>query len=454
MDQSGNSVKQLAGALKTYFKSDGTIRTKLNGVTTYHVNIAQGTITGGSGYVPGTYDRVPMTGGSGSNMLARITVGAGGNVTDVIPDQTKFGPGNTPLPPAGYIVGDVLSASNANLGGSGSGFTWTLTRVGSDSNDGTSLATAWATMQHAALTLAQSIDINGWLLETKLEDGIYAGCDFNFYPIPNGCFWRLQGNSSDNSRVEVNCAFNGFTCIEIDDFGAVLEFRDFTVNMGTPSGSSLSPFSAFECDSPGAVMYFPNIRVIGDNSGQVAFFADCALASWFIGIQAGIFFPDGSSEPNDHPGCQIKGTFFSILELEQPLNFMGLGGPWVLESSPTWSVGFADVAADFNEITNFGGDFTYSGSVGAASPRFNFQAQCGVVTGGVGATFFPGSTSGTVNTSQAVYDGQQLGQQIVGLPTTTNLPSDTDWGVFKDTSGGGVYLAYNDAGTIKKVALT
>jgi hypothetical protein len=40
----------------------------------------------------------------------------------------------------------------------------------------------------------------------------------------------------------------------------------------------------------------------------------------------------------------------------------------------------------------------------------------------------------------------------VGLPTTTDLPAGTS-GVFKDTSGGGVYLAYNDAGTIKKVAL-
>jgi hypothetical protein len=40
-----------------------------------------------------------------------------------------------------------------------------------------------------------------------------------------------------------------------------------------------------------------------------------------------------------------------------------------------------------------------------------------------------------------------------GLPATADLPSGTS-GIFKDTSGGGVYLAYNDGGTIKKVALT
>lgn len=40
-----------------------------------------------------------------------------------------------------------------------------------------------------------------------------------------------------------------------------------------------------------------------------------------------------------------------------------------------------------------------------------------------------------------------------GLPATTDLPAGAS-GVFKDTTGGGVYLAYNDAGVIKKVALT
>jgi hypothetical protein len=40
-----------------------------------------------------------------------------------------------------------------------------------------------------------------------------------------------------------------------------------------------------------------------------------------------------------------------------------------------------------------------------------------------------------------------------GVPVVADLPAGTS-GIFKDTSGGGVYLAYNDDGTIKKVALT
>ena len=70
-----------------------------------------GSITGGSGYINGTYGGVPLTGGNGSNATANITV-SGGSVTQV----AILNPGVT------YVVGDVLSASAANLGGSGSGF--------------------------------------------------------------------------------------------------------------------------------------------------------------------------------------------------------------------------------------------------------------------------------------------------------------------------------------------
>lgn len=72
-----------------------------------------GTITGGSGYVAGTYGGVALTGGSGSTATANITV-AGGAVTAV----TILNPG------VQYVVGDVLSAAAASIGGSGSGFSF------------------------------------------------------------------------------------------------------------------------------------------------------------------------------------------------------------------------------------------------------------------------------------------------------------------------------------------
>jgi hypothetical protein len=90
----------------------------------YPVSIVQGvlsglgTITGGSGYINGTYQKVPLTGGKGQYAFADIVV-AGGVVTSVsIRDGGSF-----------YIVGDVLSASTANLGNSGSGFSVPVTNI-------------------------------------------------------------------------------------------------------------------------------------------------------------------------------------------------------------------------------------------------------------------------------------------------------------------------------------
>jgi len=39
-------------------------------------------------------------------------------------------------------------------------------------------------------------------------------------------------------------------------------------------------------------------------------------------------------------------------------------------------------------------------------------------------------------------------------PTTTDLPTSLDVAIFKNTTSGSVFLAYNDGGVIKKVALT
>jgi len=70
-----------------------------------------GTITGGSGYTNGTYTNVPLTGGSGSGALATIVV-AGNFVTTV----TVTNVGNY------YDAGNILSATTASIGGTGSGF--------------------------------------------------------------------------------------------------------------------------------------------------------------------------------------------------------------------------------------------------------------------------------------------------------------------------------------------
>ena len=77
-----------------------------------------GTITPGSGYTDGVYEAVPLTGGEGANGTATITI-SGGAVTAI----TLINPGYL------YNIGDIVSASTATLGGTGSGFSVPINNV-------------------------------------------------------------------------------------------------------------------------------------------------------------------------------------------------------------------------------------------------------------------------------------------------------------------------------------
>lgn len=97
----------------------------------YPVSIVQGVIsgyntpTGGSSYTNGVYPNVPLTGGQGSGATATITV-AGNTVTTVtINNGGQF-----------YAVNNSLTAASSYIGGTGSGFSVTVSAV--DNSAGTS----------------------------------------------------------------------------------------------------------------------------------------------------------------------------------------------------------------------------------------------------------------------------------------------------------------------------
>lgn len=96
--------------------SGGATFQNVGSTTFLDQQISGATLAGGSGYVNGTYRGVPLTGGTGNNCNGLITV-SGSAVTNV----------SLGVPCVGYTVGDVLTTPNTFLGGSGSGFTWTVT---------------------------------------------------------------------------------------------------------------------------------------------------------------------------------------------------------------------------------------------------------------------------------------------------------------------------------------
>lgn len=85
--------------------------------------VKTGTLTsGGTGYGNGTYSNVPLTGGTGANAIAVSVTVSGGAVTALSLNTSSL----LALPGGGYTIGDTLSASNTNLGGSGSGLVFTV----------------------------------------------------------------------------------------------------------------------------------------------------------------------------------------------------------------------------------------------------------------------------------------------------------------------------------------
>lgn len=94
------------------------------GITEYSMDggplLTLNNLVGGSTYTNGTYNNVPLTGGSGT--LAEATIVVSGNAVTSV---TITVAGN------GYLVGDVLSADSADIGGTGSGFSIDVATVDS-----------------------------------------------------------------------------------------------------------------------------------------------------------------------------------------------------------------------------------------------------------------------------------------------------------------------------------
>lgn len=152
----------------------------------------------GAGYIDGVYNGVPLTGGAGTGATAIVTV-TGGAVVAVDPGSSG----------KNYTVGDVLSASAANLGGAGAGFTWTFTTA-APAFDPLDIATKGASADpiqsfivvHDELWLVGALTTEVWVnsgaadfvLQKLPGTFIEHGCIAPYSLIANGnsCFWLAQ----------------------------------------------------------------------------------------------------------------------------------------------------------------------------------------------------------------------------------------------------------------------
>jgi len=228
-----------------------------------------GTVSGGSGYTNGTYSNVPLTGGSGTGAQATIQV-SGGSVASVVISNS----GNK-----AYVNGNVLSASSANLGGSGSGFTFTInnypfkirssnitfTSFGSSYVSGNTLGVSTASVGGTGSGFAYTISSVGTLSSVQLVNG------GNSYSLNDS----LSFNANDLAASETYTVTVANTQLLV--FGGTLPTTGFTVGSTVTIGSNTktilkrytsgSNITAVIVDTSGGTFSAPNAQTATSSVG-------------------------------------------------------------------------------------------------------------------------------------------------------------------------------------------
>lgn len=159
-------------------------------------DVLTGVITsGGAGYVDGAYTSVSLTGGSGADAKADITV-AGGAVTACAIVAGQGG--------ENYRVNDVLSADASSLGGSGAGFTFVVQTIGSSAFDALDFVSKNSYADNIVGLIVMKREI--WVLGA-LKTSIYynaGAADFPFQQMPgvfveHGCIAKNSIAQADLS---------------------------------------------------------------------------------------------------------------------------------------------------------------------------------------------------------------------------------------------------------------
>jgi hypothetical protein len=306
-----------------------------------------------------------------------------------------------------------------------------ISTTGSDSNPGT-LAQPFATLQHA-FNIALKFDYQGLYFPTfNVENGTYAvgALQSVMYPFFNTENLNYMAKIIGNSHAPANVVTVDSFDFELNQAGQSVVFDGFTLNKPvgrtisdiTLNGGSLFPGSlnydgggiVFLVGTPDAILNAPGQLTFTGSSCVGVILSETSAVIWF---NATVVFPASYSF--------VTGFVKLINSVFQMFN-------------TTWT--------NFAGVTGFGVNLAESHSsisTDTGNPAVDIPGTAGL--GNLDAS--------TVITTRASTISGQISQTLSGIPTTSNL-APRSWTLFKDTSGGGVYLVYNDAGAIKKVALT
>lgn len=340
--------------------------------------------------------------------------------------------------------------------------TFYVDAAGSDSNPGT-VAEPFATLQHA-LDIAGSYDYNGFALVIVLNSGVNtsgtAANSYSFvYPTMTNCSQATLIGSATPANHIINLIAPGNINSTSQQFTAIVHDVNWFIDglqINTTSG-------VFNLDCPDAVISF------GVNGGG----QHGVIISFNTGFGAG----NGWNVPLFQvagPGSRLfmyevtfagAGTALNDISWFSVINQPGATVQWVQPALVTFTATY-----HCNQLIwlRNGGEFTgfTTASMTGLSNLTALNTPGAIMSGYsfIGTDINPTDTffntvafdttcswSTTTFTFAGVY--RFMGVPVAGLPSSTQL-MQSGWGLFKDTSGGGVYLSYNDAGTIKSVALS
>lgn len=353
-----------------------------------------------------------------------------------VPALTDYVAGaNAGSPNLRYTMANILQriSGPGSLVASGQ-ITLYVSTTGSDSNPGT-LANPFATVQHAVFIASQyNYAPNTANLVIWVVDGTYS----IFFPtkLPELVGYPIADFGApfigSLSGVPANCIFQDVNGNGL--WSGTGKLSDWKIANFTHDTSAIV-FQGY-AGATGNI----NGAIFTDTLNTGGLFVAFLLDDSFFQGQGGWTF--SSALTNGISGIvSMEGFCFTLINTTIALPVGGLnfhGG---------------DSAADSCQLSYKGTTFTGgAGSNGGVALARN----CQLVTSNAMFSDLPYTGAFTGDITCSITDGVHKGGfflgQFSGLPTTSALPAGT-WQAFKDISGGGVYVATNDGGVIKKVQL-
>lgn len=269
-----------------------------------------------------------------------------------------------------------------------------VSTTGNDSNDGLTPATAWATLQHAALFIGSTLDLAGFEVDVNIGAGTFVGWGNPTY-VGGGLIQFLGAGVASTTILSGpnDGVYNFGNCIDCSFAlgGTIVSADALTFE---PSRN----FAAVNNAVTGNFFQIGNFLTSPVGLGyDTTNFPANLLASTLAGAVIVVAGPQTVTG---------NGTLQAVnLATGGPGSFLFDFGSWTISGNISVSSGFATAA--ISGVYEVLSTFTVTGSV--TGPRFVAKAG-GIIAsntpGSLGPNYLPGSTAGTVDLS-SFYDGFQ-----------------------------------------------